>query len=83
MMIEKLDNAVFSDNNLIFGGIDSDTVTFFISDIGVNSMNLNNVNLDDDIFDDYNPEAIDHIRIMAWYDKYKQHQPCKKRKMRN
>ena len=83
MMIEKLDNAVFSDNNLIFGGIDSDTVTFFISDIGLNSMNLNNVDLDDDIFDDYNPEAIDHIRIMAWNDKYKQHQPCKKRKMRN
>ena len=33
-IIEKLDNAVFSIDDIIFGEIESDIVTFFIHDIG-------------------------------------------------
>ena len=42
------------------------------------SLNLNNVNLDDDIFDDYDPEIISHIRLLTWQDKFKEHKACKK-----
>ena len=42
-MIEKLENAVFSNDDIVFGGIDSHIVTFFSSDIGFNSINLNNM----------------------------------------
>ena len=50
-MIEKLDNAVFSNDDIVFG----DIVTFFSSD---------NFNLDDDNFDDYDPKTINHVRRM-------------------
>ena len=42
------------------------------------SLNLKNISLDDDIFDDYDPEIISHIRFMTWYDKFKEHKACKK-----
>ena len=40
----------FFNNDIIFNDIDSDIVTFFSNDIGLNIINLNNVNLDDDNF---------------------------------
>ena len=32
---------------------------------------LKNVNLDDGNLDDCNPETINHVRFMAWYNRYK------------
>ena len=58
-MIEKLDNILFSNVDVVFGDISNDT--------GLNSINLIIVNLDDDNFDDSNPKSINHIRLMAWY----------------
>ena len=72
-MVEKLDNAVFFNNDIVFGEIDSDIATFYSTDIGLNSINFNNVNCDDDNFDDYNPGNIDYIRVTAWYNRHKQH----------
>ena len=45
--IEKLDNAVFFNDGIVFDYIDSDIVTFFSNDIGLNIINLNIINLDD------------------------------------
>ena len=46
-MIEKLDKAVFSNEDIVaFDDIDSDIVTFFSNDIGLNSIILNNIYLD-------------------------------------
>ena len=39
----------------------------------VNTIDLNNINLDEDLFED-DPETIVHVRLMAWYNKYKQHE---------
>ena len=50
-LFEKIDNAVFSNNDVIFGDTDSDIVMLFSNDIGLNIINLNNVNLDDNSFD--------------------------------
>ena len=78
-MIKKLGNAVSSNDDIVFGGIDSDIVTFFSNDVGFYSINLNNVNPDDVNFDDYDPKTINHVRLMAWYNRYKQHKAFKKR----
>ena len=48
-------------------------ITFFSNDIGLHSINLNNLNLDDDNFDECHPKTINHIRLMARYNRYKQH----------
>ena len=39
---------------------------------------LNNFSLDDDNFDDFDPEIINHVRLMAWYSRHKKHKACKK-----
>ena len=81
-MIEKLDNTVVSNDDIVLTGTDSDVVTFFNNDIGLDSIILNNINLDDDNFDNCDPETINHGRHMAWYNRYKQHKTCKKRQMK-
>ena len=59
-------------------GDDFDTVTFFSNDIGLNSINVNNVvRYDDNYDDDCDPETINHIRLMAWYMRCQQHKACK------
>ena len=77
-VIEKLDNAVFSNDDIVSGELDSEIVTFFSNNVGLNIINLNNDNLDHDKFDAYDPETINHIRLTAWYNRYKQHKTCKK-----
>ena len=47
-MIDKPDNDVFSNDNIIFSDIDFYIVTFFRSDKGLNSITHNNINLDHD-----------------------------------
>lgn len=71
-MIDKLDNAIFSIDDIVFGDIDFDIVTSFRSDKGLNSISHNNINLDHDNFDDYDPENINHVTLMVWYNRYKQ-----------
>ena len=77
-MIEKVDNSGFCNDDLFFGDIDYD-VTLFSNDIGLISINHNNISLDDDNFEDYDPETINHVRVMTWYNRYKSHIACNKR----
>ena len=49
--METLDSAVFSNEYIVFGDLDSDFVTLFSKDIGFNSIALDNIYLDDDDFD--------------------------------
>ena len=38
------------------------------------TIDLNNINLnDDDNFDEDDPETINHVRLMTWQKKFKQH----------
>ena len=64
--------AVFSNDYIVFGNLDSDFVAFFSNDIGLNSITFDNINLDDDNFDDCDPGTIAHVRLMARRNRYKQ-----------
>ena len=77
-MIEKLDNAIFSNDYIVFGDLDSDFVAFFSSGIGVNSLTLANINLDDNNFDDCDPETFNYVKLMPWHNKYEQRNASKK-----
>ena len=78
-MIEKRDSAVFYNDYIVSDDLDSDFVTFFISYIGLNSITLDNINLDDYHFDYCGPETMNHFTLMALHNKYKQHKASKKR----
>ena len=70
-MLEKLNEAVFCNNDIVFADIDSDIVTFLSNDIDLNTIDLNNINIDDDNFDNYDSENITHIRLIARCNRYK------------
>ena len=70
-MLEKLDNSVFSYGDIFFNDADFNIVTFHSDDMGFNSIDLNNINLNDDDCDEEDPKTINHVRIMAWYNRFK------------
>ena len=40
--------------------------------MGILSVDLNNINLDDGNFDEDDSETITHVRFMAWCNRFKQ-----------
>ena len=77
-MIEKLDSAVFPDDYIVFSDLDPGFVTLFSEDIGLNSITIDNINLDDDHFDFCDPKTINHVTLMGKYNKHKQPKASKK-----
>ena len=45
----KLDDVWFSRDDIVFVNEDSDNVSFFSDDLDINTIYVNNINLDDDI----------------------------------
>ena len=64
-VVNDLDNAEIINDN-IFSVDDSDNVTFFSDDMGFAYVDLNNLSLENNHFDDDNPETIIEIRIVTW-----------------
>ena len=46
--------------------------------MGLNTIDFDDINLDDVNCDGDDPETIIHVRLMAWCSSYKQHKACKK-----
>ena len=46
--------------------------------MGPVNVDLNNISLDDDSFDNGDPKTIIHVRLLAWCNAYKQNKACKK-----
>ena len=57
-MLEKRDNVVFSNYDIDPDDVSSDIPTFFSDSMGHNTIDLNNINLDDDYFDKDDPTYI-------------------------
>ena len=79
---KRIGNSIilnFNDIDIIFDDIDSDIVKLFSSDIVLNSIKINN----DNNFDDCNPKIINHVRLLAWYNRYSQYKACQKRQIKN
>ena len=55
-MIKKLDDDLFSNYEIIFVNQDSNYTIFFSDEVGILSVDLNNINLDDINFDEDDPD---------------------------
>ena len=64
-MIKKFHNVLFTDDDILLFYEDSDIVSFSSDEMGILSVDLNNINLDDLNFYEGDPEAIIHVRLMA------------------
>ena len=61
-MLEKLDNAVTSNDYILLVHVDSNSITFLSNDIAFNTIDFNNINFDDNNFDKDDPETTIHVR---------------------
>ena len=77
-MIKKPYNTFFANDYLPFFDEGFGNVTIFGRKVGINSLDLNNINLDDASFDEDNPKTIIDIKPMAWPNRPKQRKACKK-----
>ena len=62
---------LFSDHDIVPDFINSDIFRFFGDNMGILSIDLNNISLDDVNFHEDDPETIIHVRLMAWCNRFK------------
>ena len=77
-MIKNLNDDLLSNDDIIFGNEDSNSVTLLSDEMGCLSVDLNNINLDDVNFDEEDPETIIHDRLLAWCNRFKHEKHFKK-----
>ena len=68
---------MYADADLLFCDEDSD-VTFCCNEMGILSVNLNNINPDNN-FDKVDSDTIILSRLLTWHSKSKKHKTHKKR----
>ena len=70
-MIKILDDASFANDDIIIINKYSNNVTFFDSNMGILSANLDKINLDNVNLNEDDPETIVHVRLIAWHNIFK------------
>ena len=78
-MIKKLYTPLYTDENILYFNEDSCDVTFCCDKMGILSVNLNNINLDNN-FDEDDPDTIFLIRLLVLQVKFEKHKALKKDK---
>ena len=66
-MIKKLFTALYADENILNFDEDFGNVVFNCNEMGILNIDLNCINLDDNHFDDDDPDTIIHVRPLAWH----------------
>ena len=76
-MIKKRLPALYADENILYFNEDSGNVTFCCNEMGILSVNLNNINLDDTNYEEDDPDTIILIRLLAWHIKFEKRKELK------
>ena len=77
-IFEILNEVVFSNDDKDLDYIDPDNVTFVSDDMGIKTISLNVINLDDNNFNEDGREIVIHVKLIAWCIKYRQRKASKK-----
>ena len=77
-MIKKLLTVLYADDSILYFNEDSGDAVFFCNKMGILSIDPQNINLDDTNYDEYDSETIIHVRLLAWYIKFKNAKHLKK-----
>ena len=76
-MIHKLLTSLYADDNVLYFNEDSGDFIFSFNEIGILSIDLNNINLDDTNKDE--TETVIDVRLLAWHSKFEKRKTPKKR----
>ena len=67
---KNLLTALYADDNILYINENSGESVFSCNKMGILSIYLNNINLDDTNYYEDNPEFIIHIKLLAWHIKF-------------
>ena len=78
-MIKKLLTALCADDNILYFNEDYGDAVFSCNEMGILSIFVNNINLDDINYDEDDPEIVINIRLLAWHIEFEKRKTLKKR----
>ena len=82
-MLEKLDNALRANDDILFYDEDFEKVIIIACQRHILAADIDQINLDNDNnFEENNPDTIFHVRLLTWCSKFKKHKTLKKNKRR-
>ena len=77
-MLEKLNNALHVNDDILFYNEDFDNVTFIANQRLLLALDLDKINLDNDNnFDEGDPDTIIHVGLLAWCSNFKKRNALK------
>ena len=83
-MLEKLDNALHANDDILFYSEDFDKVLFIAFQIHILATGIDKTNLDNDKdFNENDPDTIIRVRLLAWRSKFKKRKVLKTRLAKN
>ena len=74
-MIKILLTALYTDKNMLYFNEYSSNAIFNCNEMGILTIDISNINLDDNNYDEDGPDTIVLIRLLAWHNKFEK---CKK-----
>ena len=76
-MVKELFTALYANENILYSNKDSGYGVLSCNEMGILNIDLNNINFDNN-FDEYDPDTIILIRLMAWHIKFEKRKKLKK-----
>ena len=77
-MIKKLFTVLHADENILYFEEDFGSIIFSFNEISILNIGLNCINLDDTNFDEDDSGTIIHVRLLAWHTKFEKRKALKK-----
>ena len=77
-MIKKLVADLYADEHLLCFNEDSSNAAFNYNEMNILNIDLKCINLDDNNFNEDEPDTIIHVRLLAWYNKFEKRKALKK-----
>ena len=77
-IIKKRPTSLCADDNILYFNEDSSDVIFSSNEIGILSIDLNNINLENSNFDEDDSATIILVRRLAWHVKFEKRKALKR-----
>ena len=73
----KVITSLYADENILYFNKDSGNIVFSCNKMGILNIDLNNINLDNNFYED-DPDTIFLVRLLAWHLKFEKRNALKK-----
>ena len=78
-MIKRLFTALYTDKNILFFNEYFGNVIISSNEMGVLNIDLNNINLGNTNYEEYDSDTIIHIRLLSWHIEFEKRKELRKK----